>query len=306
MHPQKIFLTGATGFLGSHIAKKLILAGHQVHALCRREPNSTLPIQWHIGDLKDPDSLKKAIATSLPDVVIHCAAFGIRHHERSHEELININIQGTASLMTIASEYGVKRWIQTGSCSEYPSQREPLSETVLTAPPNFYGVTKTASSLLALQQGQALSMDVTVLRLFGIYGPSEWPERLIPTLLSACLTEKEVSFTSGYQSRDFVYVEEVADLYTSLATTPHFPNGEIFNIGSGIATTVREVGRLTEMITGKSGYFLWGTKSHSPTDLSCWVADIAKSQKILNWQPKISLEEGIIKTMDTMRTLYAV
>lgn len=306
MPHQKIFLTGASGFIGSHIAKKLVLAGLQVHALCRTEPNSTLPIQWHIGDLKNRASLEKALSTSLPDVVIHCAAFGIRHHERSHEELIDINIQGTASLMELASQYGVKRWIQTGSCSEYPSQREPLSETILPSPPNFYGVTKTASTLLALQQGKALSMPVTVLRLFGVYGPSEWPERLIPTLLSACLTEKKVSFTSGYQSRDFVYVEDVADLYTSLATTSHFPDGEIFNIGSGIGTTVREVGRLTEMITGKSGYFLWGTKSHSPTDLSCWVADITKSQKILHWQPKISLEEGIIKTMHTMRTVHAV
>ena len=220
---HRIFLTGATGFVGSHVASKLLLAGMQVHALCRNPPADPSPIHWHIGDLKNPASLKEALIAARPHTVIHCAAYGIRHHERSHQELIDINIQGTLSLMELAAHYGVQRWIQTGSCFEYPSQREPLTEEAIPAPPSLYGVTKVASTLLALQQGLLLHIPTTALRLFSVYGPFESKQRLIPTLLASCLTEQPASLSSGHKIRDFVYVEDVAALYVALATTSHFP-----------------------------------------------------------------------------------
>lgn len=299
MSEHRIFLTGATGFVGSYVAKKLLRAGLQVHALCRNLPSYPSPIHWHIGDLKNSLSLKKALAAARPDTLIHCAAYGIRHHERSNKELMDINVQGTLSLMELASELGVKRWIQTGSCAEYPSKEGLLSEATVPAPANFYGVTKVASSLLALQQGVLLNIPTTVLRLFHVYGPSEAPERLIPTLLSSCLTEQPTPFTSGHKVRDFVYVENVADLYVALATTSHFPAGEIFNIGTGVPTTLQELGKLIEALTGKSGYFLWGEKPNRPQEYFSLVADITKSQKILHWNPGTSLEVGLTKMVQT-------
>jgi nucleoside-diphosphate-sugar epimerase len=297
MSKHRIFLTGATGFVGSHIASKLILAGLQVHALCRKMSNDSSAIHWHIGDLTNPSSLKEALAAARPHTLIHCAAYGIRHHERSHQQLIDINIQGTLALMELAAQYGVKRWIQTGSCFEYPSQQEPLSEKMLPAPPNLYGVTKVASTLIALQQGALLQIPTTVLRLFHVYGSFESRERLIPTLLSSCLTEQPVSLTFGHKIRDFVYIEDVADLYVNLVTTPYFPEGEIFNIGSGIPMTLQGVGNLIESLVGKSGYFCWGEKPHRPGEHLSLIADITKSQNILQWKARTSLEEGLAKIL---------
>jgi nucleoside-diphosphate-sugar epimerase len=250
-----------------------------------------------VGDLKNPASLKEAFAAARPHTVIHCAAYGIRHHEKSHPELININIQGSLTLMELAAEFGVQRWIQTGSCAEYPSKAQPQSEESIPAPPSLYGVSKAASTLLALQQGALLRMPTTVLRLFHVYGPFEAPGRLIPTLLVSCLNEEKVSLTAGDKMRDFVYVEDVAALYVALAMTPHFPDGEIFNIGSGKATSLQEVGTIVESLIGKSGYFQWGKIPNRPLDHFSLVADITKSQKILQWSPQTSLREGLSKIL---------
>jgi nucleoside-diphosphate-sugar epimerase len=298
MSEHRIFLTGATGFVGSHVAHQLLLAGLEVHALCRNPPTDVSSIHWHVGDLTTPSSLETALAAAHPHTIIHCAAYGIRHHEQSSQQLININIQGTLSLMELASQYGVKRWIQTGSCAEYPSQQEPLSEKDLPEPPNLYGVTKAASTLLALQQGALLRLPTTVLRLFHVYGPGEAPQRLIPALLSSCFSEQPTPFTSGSKIRDFVYVEDVAALYVALAMTPHFPDGEIFNIGTGISTTLQEVGAVVESLIGKLGYFHWGKIPNRPQEHLSLVADITKSRKILQWSPKTSLKEGLAKILN--------
>lgn len=297
MSNYRVFLTGATGFIGSHIASKLLRTGLQTYALCRDVPKNFSSIHWCIGDLKDRSSLQKAFAAARPHVVIHCAAYGIRHHESSAQELININIQGTLSLMELAAQYGVQRWIQTGSCAEYASQEDPVSEAIPPAPSNLYGVTKVASTLLTLQQGVLFHIPTVVLRLFQVYGPFESRERLIPTLLSACIHEQSASLSSSHKIRDFVYVEDVADLYVALATAPQFPDGEIFNIGSGIPTTLKELGIVVESVTGRSGYFNWGEKPNRPNEALSLVADIKKSQNILKWNPKTPLQEGLKKML---------
>lgn len=302
-HKKIVFVTGATGFIGSHIAQKLIEKGFIVHALRRKSsPKIHLDLTWHEGDLTDGASLEKILQTCTPHIIVHAAAYGIDPNEQAESSLLAVNLQATCKLLVLAQKYQVQKWIQMGSCSEYAPQLEPLTETALPIPLTIYGMTKLVSTQIALQQAQLHSLPlIVILRLFGVYGPREHPGRLVPSLLSAGLQKKPVSLTAGYQIRDFIYVEDVAELVSSLAMRSDFPGGEIFNVGSGVGHTLREAGALVEQLTGVSGLFLWGTKAPRAQEYFSLIAQIDKSRKILGWNPPTSLQEGMMKTLAYMR-----
>ena len=301
--PHRVLITGAAGFVGSHVARKLVSARAEVHAICKpssdrwRLADCSEGISWHTADISDGSAIEEIFSQVRPEAVLHLGAYGIDYAQQDPHELFNSNVYGTLFIVRMAANFGARRMIHTGSCSEYDSSSLPIPESAPPFPHTLYGVTKAASTMLVIQQGKQLALPVIVLRLFGLYGPFEAKKRFIPTVLLACLNGRPASLTPGQQRRDYTYIEDVAHLYASLALAQSFPQSDVFNIGSGQGHSLKELGSLVERATGRTGMLKWGDLAHRTNEVQCQVADISKAKRELRWLPRTSLEEGLRKTI---------
>lgn len=236
---MKIFLTGATGFIGSHFLKTALSSGHQVTAI--RRPGSKTRIHlklqpnWIDGDLND--NWEQALAES--DILVHLAATGVNERDNHFDQCFKINVQQSLQLWLQAVRTGVKRFIICGSCSEYGSSGENYDYIPVHAslnPTTAYGASKAASSIAALSLAKTFSLQLLVVRPFHIYGPGESKNRFWPSLIQAARSGKDFPMTAGQQIRDFTPVTVAANNLVQLAINldNKATDGQINNLGTGI------------------------------------------------------------------------
>jgi nucleoside-diphosphate-sugar epimerase len=159
------------------------------------------------------------------------------------------------------------------------------------------GASKACASILLQTFAKMHGLNTVELRLFTPYGPWESPRRLIPSLILAALQQQDVPLSLGAQQRDFVYMDDVIDALYQAAVTP-VPGGSVFNIGSGVGTTVRGVAELTLQLMGDPVRLKVGELPTRPDEIMEMSADIAAAKDQLGWQPRTSLKDGLIKTID--------
>jgi nucleoside-diphosphate-sugar epimerase len=298
---KRVLVTGGSGFVGAHIVHHLLEKQLTVYVNCRPETHLwrlrkiIKDIELYQADVRCEEQVEKMVQNIRPEAVVHCAAYGVPFEQQDMQEMLNTNLNSTLYLIKAAAKYGVDRFIHTGSCSEFNAKSGTISELIPPNPSNFYGVSKAASTLLALQQANSLNLKLVVLRLFNLYGMHENPGRVIPAMLHACIYKKPLDLTSGEQIRDYTFIEDIAALYTDLVIKEKFPSNDVFHIGTGIGHSIREIGKLVEFITQQTGFLLWGKKTHRPNEMPCLVADISKAKQMLGWSPKTTLEQGIKK-----------
>src|SRR2546423_1727422 len=192
---MKAVVTGASGFLGSHLVKSLLKAGESVAVLCR--PNSNL---WRIeamlsdvtlirGDFTALSSAKQAIQDFRPEAVFHLAWFGVGGRYRDDPRQIDLNLTGSIALMRLALVIGCQAFVGLGSQAEYGVQNRRLNERAPTEPINAYGVAK-LSTYLILKYLASSHMRFIWLRLFSAYGPKEGPEWMIPYVVNSLMSRK--------------------------------------------------------------------------------------------------------------------
>ena len=295
----RILVTGATGFLGSHVIRSLIGVGLEPLAAAR--PTSypwrlvdLANLSWIKLDVCSPESIQAALDVTCPDVIIHCAAYGVDYRQQDTSMAIRTNVEGTVALVTAAAAAGVQRIIHVGSCFEYGHKSEPCKETDLLAPSGLYGATKAAGSLLALERAKALGLDLCVVRPFGMYGPSEDEFRLVPQIIRACRDGKRLPVTTGAQLRDYSYVGDVAQAIVSILQAASFPEGEIFNLGSGEAIQLREFIIACARHFGGENLLDFGALEYRPNEMWQLVADISKwKSRFGSCISQIPLDQGL-------------
>jgi nucleoside-diphosphate-sugar epimerase len=241
---MKIFVTGGTGFIGSHFLNKAIATGHDVLALRRvgSRTRISLPKEptWLDGNLDDDWSRELSQCAAL----VHLAAAGVSPQEANREELFTSNVRQSAQLWRRAVKAGVKRLIICGSCFEYGKSGERYEFIPVDAPlepANDYAASKATATQVALELAKEQKIELLVLRPFHVFGEGEEETRLWPSLRKAALTGEDFPMTAGEQVRDFVPVVVVAEKFITALTRNDLRAGEpkIENVGTGKSQSLR-------------------------------------------------------------------
>ncbi|MDD3906159.1 MAG: GDP-mannose 4,6-dehydratase [Candidatus Omnitrophica bacterium] len=299
MPDKKTYLiTGATGFIGSCLLRRLVRDGEHVHIIIRKEASpwrikDLLPkVTQHISDLSDTEELRNIFETVRPSVIYHLAAYGAYSHQNDADRIMRTNILGTWNMLKAASVVGYDLFVNTGSSSEYGFKKFPMKETDILEPVSYYAVAKSSQTLLCSHVAREGRMPIVTLRPFSVYGPYEEPSRFMPTLMKALYFTKKMELVSPEISRDLIYVEDMVDAYLLTDQLKKYP-GEVFNIGTGRQCSIKDVVETAVKVTGRAADFRWGKMKPRAWDTANWVADISKAEKLLNWHPAVKLEEGL-------------
>lgn len=290
----KVVVTGGMGFIGSHLVDALVARGDEVHSIDnflsgkyedRRNPGCT----YHEADIRNLDAIAPIMHGA--DIVFHVAAlprvpFSIEHPIESTE----VNILGTAAVLTAASRAKVRRVVYSASGSAYGEQTEfPLVETMAANPVNPYGLQKYVGELMCKVWNTTYGIETVSLRYFNIYGPRLDPHGPYALAVGAFLLARKEGraltiFGDGTITRDYTHVRDAVHANLLAAASPNVGKGEVINIGAGRNVTIQY---LAELIGGEITYAPPRIEAHDSK------ADNRKAKELLGWEPTITLEEGI-------------
>ena len=304
---RRALVTGATGFLGGHLTRALADLGADVHALSRlganRFPTPGLEqVSWYEADLRDPDSLRRAIDRADPEVVYHLAAYGTTFEAQDPSHAFAVNVEGSLNLWHALGERSC-RFVLAGSCAEYGDVAGRASERDLCQPARFYPATKNAAVTLVTALGRESGREVVVLRPYGPYGPGDRTNRIVPYVMRKLLAGETVDVTPGEQFRDYCYVEDHVSAFL-LAGSRGLPRtGQIYNIGSGERITLRQLIEAVAETVGEETRSLvrFGAVPYRDGEIGEMCANIEAARRDLGWESKISLREGLKRTLDWHR-----
>ena len=290
-------VTGGAGFIGSNLVERLIKDGHNVAIVDNlstgKRENLHKDAEFFEFDISDLDAIKPAFVDR--DVVFHIAA--LPRLTRSIEDpasTFKSNVTGTLNVLLAARDTGAKRLVYSASSSAYGFQEKlPLSEDMPAKPVNPYGLSKYIGEELCAQFTNFYGFDTISLRYFNVYGPHMDIEGEYSTVIGKFLRLKSEGkpltiVGDGKQTRDFTNVRDVVEANV-LASQIDNGNGEVINIGAGNNHSVQEI---ADIVGGEQVYV-----PERPGEVKDTLADISKAKKILGWEPKISLKEGINQLM---------
>jgi len=312
----KLLVTGILGFVGSHLAERLVEEDHEVYGLVRRVANRNLEVIRNIlkditlvtGDIADYVSFRNAAKTVNPDVIVHLAALTpVRDSFERPFEYQQANLLGTMNIahaMLELPDPQTRKLVAASTAEVYGLQKkEPLKESLALKPSSPYAVSKAAADLYLQMMFHTYHLKGTILRPTNTYGRKFDTSFMVEYLITQMLKGEKIYIGAPDSVRDYMYVDDHVNAYL-LAMKSAKANGQIYNVGTGIATSNRE---LAKMIAEKIGYdkkdivlgsYPPGYPYRPPiSDQPFIILDSSKIKKELNWTPKVSLSEGIDKVI---------
>jgi UDP-glucose 4-epimerase len=303
---MNFLITGAAGFLGSHLANHLCREGHHVRGLddlSTGDPQAlSADVLFTRGDVND----RPKLWTLLQDIdcVYHLAArVAVPESVIYPREYNAVNVNGTVSLMEAMRDVGVRRVVFISSGAVYGNQDPsflPLKETATPSPGSPYAVSKLAAEYYVRTIGDLWEIETVSLRVFNAYGPGQHlpPSHppVIPNFLRQAMRSGTlVVHSDGSQTRDYVYLDDVVSAMIAAATAPDLDN-LVINVGSGTETSVRELMRLVLEVTGSRAEIMYNPRTDPGVSRMC--ADLRLAREKLGYQPRISLEDGLRLTLE--------
>jgi nucleoside-diphosphate-sugar epimerase/glycosyltransferase involved in cell wall biosynthesis len=299
-----VLIIGASGFIGANLFRRLLNVRSDVFGTVFSGTTwrlNGLPSENIIFlNLQDGVSIRSVLYRTKPKTIFDCSSFGAYSFEQDYERIHATNYLSFIRLMEEVAGMGLVAFVHAGTSSEYGLNSEAPEEGSVFLPNSHYAVSKFASSAVISYFGKVRNIPVTNLRLYSVYGPFEDSSRLIPVLCEASLRKELPILASEDISRDFVHVEDVVEAFASTALFMGSGiKGESINIGSGLATTLKELANLAlttfnykvELHFNQSAKRAWDSNNR-------WYADITKAKNLIDWAPKITLSEGLIQTRD--------
>lgn len=303
LRDRDVFVTGGTGFVGSAFVRAAVQAGARVTVLSRGSAD-----HWRLAEVAGRYSVVNAALDFLPDlhldvapdsVLVHCAAAGVNQAADDIDGMVATNVAGTLSTLRFALRQAISRFVLVGSSGEYgPGVR--LRESAPMQPISEYGATRASATMIARAFGLRRGLDVVVVRPFAVYGPYEAAYRLIPHVILGGLRGEEIRISSGQQTRDYVHVQDVAE-GIARAITCEAACGGIFNLCTGFETAVSEAAALALARVGGEGSLAVGAMPAIPGEMWRTTGDPSLAREVLQWQPTITLAEGLSQTVTWFR-----
>ncbi|HEY7709448.1 MAG TPA: NAD-dependent epimerase/dehydratase family protein [Candidatus Entotheonella sp.] len=300
---MNFLITGAAGFLGSSLANQLAREGHQVRGLddlSTGDPQSLAPdVHFTRGDVSDRPKLWTLLQEV--DVVYHLAArVSVPESILYPRDYNLVNVGGTVALMEAMRDVGVGRVVLASSGAVYGDLGEqPLKETITPNPRSPYAVSKLAAEYYVRTIGGLWGIETVSLRIFNAYGPGQRLPASHPPVVAHYLRQALrggtlVAHGDGSQTRDYVYVDDVVSGLIAAATAPNI-NGLVINIGSGKETSISELIKCVQDVTGSSSESIYNPKTSGGVSRLC--ADLSLASQKLNYRPSIGLAEGLRLTL---------
>jgi len=292
---MRILVTGATGFVGSHLIGELLGRGHEVSAIVRPESDTWRlaavkdRVQFIVGSLDDIPDLRSSIADFRPEAIAHLAWWGVRNADRN-SPIQARNIYSTMELAGLAAELGVKVFVGAGSQAEYGQYNRAISEDDPARPTTLYGIAKVASEMMLAELCRQNGMRFTWLRLFSTYGPKDHDHWLIPQLIRALKAGQRMPLTKAEQLWGFLHVRDAAEGIRTVIETDGASG--VFNLGSPDAPPLRETILAIRNLIDPAGELGFGDIPYRPDQVMVLKADVTRLQS-LGWQPRIRLEDGL-------------
>jgi nucleoside-diphosphate-sugar epimerase len=298
---MRILVTGATGFIGLPLTRHLVGQEHEILALSRSPLRSENSINWLSADLSFPETYQDAIRSFEPEILIHLAWQDIPDFSFENSEN-NLN-QSLDFFSYIISLGCCKKIIVSGSCFEFNQLNGECLESDKGTPKDNFTWAKHSLRLWLEVECKKEDIKLGWMRIFYVYGPRQRSGSLIPSILNNLQDGKLPHIRAPKNFNDFVFVDDVIEAFSN-AISMQYPSG-IYNLGSGISTSILEVCRKAEMIV--MGSDILSQKLNEETvdtsaNIDFWASCI-RAEKYLNWQPIIGLEEGIIKTWQWQKNL---
>jgi UDP-glucose 4-epimerase len=309
---RRAFVTGASGFIGSHLTARLLAEGAEVHVLLR--PGTAAEriaplrpmLRVHEGDVTYQPSVSAAIATAQPDLVFHLAAdTGVRRLSEGWsgvERSVKVNLCGTLTVLraTLESASPGRRFVRAGGLEEYGDGPTPYVETQRERPISPYSASQVAATHYCEMLQRGTDVPIVTLRPALVYGPGQSSDFLIPSLIASCLRGEDFEMTAGTQCRDLLYVDDLTDAFVLAAMQPGLAGG-IVNVGHGTEYAMRDVAREIVRLAGGTSRLRLGAKPERAGDLPHLVTTTARAAESLGWRAKVPLAEGLRRTIDWYR-----
>ncbi len=297
---MRILVTGAAGFIGSHVVRRLLSDGHEVGAVirpatsARRLEGLASRLVVVPADLSDSDALHNGLRSWPPEACIHLAWYAVPGKYLEAKENLE-SLEASLRLIDLLADAGCRHVVMAGTCAEYNTDLGYLQEDGPTGPATLYAAAKLALSILAAARAVQLRMTLSWARLFYLYGPYEDERRLVPALIRAVLQGQPFPASSGRQIRDYLHVEDVAAGLCGLATGG--PGGT-FNVCSGDPVPVRDLMSTLGRILGREDLVHLGELSDREWDPPFICGDPRRLRNATGWAPQYGLEAGLRQTVE--------
>jgi UDP-glucose 4-epimerase len=303
---SRVLVTGATGFLGSHLTRQLVSCGADVHAVSRDGGRGeTGPsIQWWTCDVRDGDRVEQLLGDIRPALVFHLA--GSTEARGGDDDSVErwsasyaVNLLGTLNVLLAVRRAGadVRRVVRTGGLEEYGNGPVPFREDQREQPVSPYSASQLAATDAARLLHRTAGLPVVTLRPALVYGPGQSQTFFIPSLMASCLRHVPFEMSAGDQTRDLVFVADVVDACLRAATADGI-DGRVVNVGSGREYRIRDVAELVVHLAASRTELRVGARPPRRSDLDRLVCDPSLAAELLGWRATTSLESGLQQTLD--------
>jgi dTDP-glucose 4,6-dehydratase len=311
---RKVLVTGAGGFIGSHVAEALARAGADVRAFVRytsrsdngwlehADPEVVPAIEIFRGDLANPDAVAGAIKNR--DVVFHLGALiPIPYSYRHPREFVTANVVGTLNVLEAARRSGLHRIVHTSTSEVYgTAQSVPIDEDHPLRPQSPYAASKVGADQLALSFQRSFDTPVVVARPFNTYGPRQSARAVIPTIVSQVLSREVIELGAVEPTRDFLYVEDTVRGLLRCGEADGVV-GQVVNLGTGTEISIGDAAERVLRLLERDTPVTLDEKRLRPPDseVERLVAGTGKAKRLLGWEPEVEFDEGLRRTIDWLR-----
>jgi NAD dependent epimerase/dehydratase len=310
-----VMVTGADGFIGSHLVERLVAEGARVRPFCLYNPQGSwgwldhapadvrAAVDVRLGDIRDAGFV--AEATRGVEIVLHLAALiAIPYSYVAPESFVSTNVGGTLNVLEAVRRHGIARLVHASTSEVYGTpDKLPIREDHPLRAQSPYAATKVAADQLALAYHRSFGLPVMILRPFNTYGPRQSARAVLPTILTQLIAGRsEVELGRTDTRRDLTFVSDTVDAFVRASTQPAL-DGETIQLGTGRAVSIQELFEMAMAVTGTAATIKMDPRRLRPdeSEVQVLLSSPDRAREMLGWEPTVSLEDGMVRTVEWLR-----